>query len=171
MIVGNPERFAIQAEPTDEVDGWILGPFRFWLCGRPVGNWDDTADLKGCARWLEDFATRPRNRHEPGLELLSAEEVFKAVYDPVMASDIKRSDGKEKIPDAYSRFHISHLGMSSFEAVDILLLFAPDRSERCLWRNARSGEIVECRFAQGEMETIAGEFCRRFWELTGAERR
>ena len=169
MIVGNAERFAIETEPMDRVSGWILGRFRFWLCGRPIGNWEDAADLKGCARWLEDFATVPRDRHEAGLEVLSAEEVFKAVYDPVMASDIERANHLGGIRDAYSRFHISYLGMSSFEAFDVLLLFAADGSERCLWRDARNGEMGECRLAQGEMEKIAAEFCRGFRDLTGGE--
>jgi hypothetical protein len=165
MIAGNPERFAIEAEPTERVSGWILGRFRIWLRGRPIGDWDDTADLKGCARWLDDFAAVPRNRHEPGLEVLSAEEVFKAVYDPVMASDIERADRRDEIPNAHSRFHISHIGMSSFEAFDVLLLFTADGSERCLWRDARSGEIGECLLGHGEMENIAIEFCRRFKDL------
>jgi hypothetical protein len=163
MISGNPDRFGIEAEVSEIVDGWTLGRFRFWLCGRPVGNWDDTADLGGCLRWLEDFATVPRDRHEPTLEDASAETVFRYVYDPVMASDIRATDMGVK--DAYSRFHISHLGMSAFETYDVLLIFENDGAERCLWRDARSGAIAECRLSRGEMESVAAEFVRHFKAL------
>jgi hypothetical protein len=43
------------------------------------------------------------------------------------------------IPDIFSRFHISRLGMSSFDAIDLLLVSTSDGHERCVWRNARNG--------------------------------
>jgi hypothetical protein len=162
MIVGNPQRFAIEAEPTQAIDGWILGRFRVWLCGRSVGNWNDTTDLKGCAQWLEDFARTPRNRYEPQLDHCPADEVFKAIFDPIMAFDIDSIGYRKDIPDAYARFHISHIGMSSFEGVDLLLLFTSEGTERCIWRDARSGDMNECHLQSGEMERVAAEFSTSF---------
>src|SRR5687768_1015721 len=104
MIAGNPNRFAIECEPLEQSGGWLLGRFRFWLCGKPAGNWDDHADLRGCVRWLHDFANVPRDRFERSLSSAKAEEVFRRLYDPVMHT------GKRPAPvqDAFSRFHISH---------------------------------------------------------------
>jgi hypothetical protein len=79
MIVGNRQRFAIDAEPEDPVDGWIFGRFRFWLGGVPVGNWDDAADLLGCVKWLEDFTSKPRDRLEPKVHGLSATELIRII--------------------------------------------------------------------------------------------
>jgi len=159
MIAGRKERFAIEAEAEDRIDGWVLGRFRFWLCGRPVGDWDDSADLKGCVRWLRDFASIPRNRHEAALAAAPAETVFRCAYDPVMA------DGRSstsRVEDAFGRFHISHIGMSAFEQFDILLLYDEHGGERCLWRRAGSAAIEECRLWRNEMETVAKEFCDLF---------
>jgi hypothetical protein len=64
--------------------------------------------------------------------------------------------------DAFARFHISHIGMSSLEQFDILLLYDAHGGERCLWRQADATKIEECRLWRNEMESVAGEFCRLF---------
>lgn len=158
MIAGDKQRFAIEAEPQESVDGWILGRFRFWLCGEAVGNWDDAADLKGCVGWLRDFATKPRERFEPSLEEASPREVYERAYEPIMTSGAK----SPPIADAFARFNISHLGMSAFELFDILLLKDSNGGERCLWRRAGEEEVHECRLWRNEMETVANDFCDRF---------
>jgi hypothetical protein len=162
VLVGDPQRFAIEAEPGEPVDGWILGRFRLWLGGVAVGDWDDAADLRGCANWLEDFATRPVNRFEARLEHLSADDLVRILYDDFMTKDVSRGGDSDAIADIYSRFHISHLGMSSFNAIDLLLVAISDGSERCVWRNACDGAIGEARLAHGEMETVAADFSRQF---------
>lgn len=158
MIVGSKERFAIEADPQEEMDGWVLGGFRFWLAGQPVGNWDDAADLRGCVRWLRDFATVPRDRYEPALATAPAEEVFRCLYDAAM----DRGNGSTPAHDAFARFHISHIGMSSFELFDILLLYDAHGGERCLWRRAGAAHIHECRLWRNEMERVASESCDLF---------
>jgi hypothetical protein len=158
MIAGRRERFAIEAERQEDLDGWVLGRFRFWLCGQPVGDWDDSTDLRGCVRWLRDFATMARDRYEPALVAATSEEVFRYVYDPVIGEGISRA----RFEDAFARFHISHIGMSSFEKFDILLLYDAHGGERCLWRRAGSPNIEECKLWRNEMETVAIEFCELF---------
>jgi hypothetical protein len=158
MITGRQERFAIEADLQEQLDGWVLGHFRFWLCGQPVGNWDDSADLRGCVRWLRDFATVTRDRYEPALAAAPAEEVFRCLYDPVMGAGSSSTPYK----DAFARFHISHIGMSSFEHFDILLLYDAHGGERCLWRVAGATKIEECRLWRNEMESVAKEFCDLF---------
>jgi hypothetical protein len=160
MIVGDKGRFAIEAEPAEWEGDWLFGRFRFWLCGQPVGNWEDSVDLKGCLRSLRDFATNPRNRCEPGLASAPPEVVFRIAYDSVMAGARDRGL-RETIPNTVARFHISHIGMSSFDRFDLLLVKDPHGGERCLWREAGS-EIRECRLWRNEMEQVALEFCTMF---------
>jgi hypothetical protein len=162
MIAGFRERFAIEAEVEDRITSWVLGHIRFWICGRPVGNWVDSVDMLGCLRWLREFSDTQRDRYEPGLWNLPANEVFRLLFDSVMAvGDIRTG---MQIRDAYSRFHISHLGMSSFERFDILLLHDEHGAERCLWRESGIDEIHDCRLWRREMELVAGEFCDRLEE-------
>jgi hypothetical protein len=64
--------------------------------------------------------------------------------------------------DAFARFHISHIGMSSFEEFDILLLYDAHGGERCLWRRVGATTIAECKLWRNEMEAVAKEFCEAF---------
>lgn len=165
MIVGDPQRFAIEVQAEDRpTAGWLLGRLRFWLGGAPVGNWDDAVDLRASVRWLCDFAEKARDRFEPAVADLSKAEVVRILFDEYMSS----TDVPKRAPDIgdiFERFHISHLGMSAFDAVDLLLLFRADGSERCIWRDSRSGVIGEVQLAPREMETVAAELCGRFREL------
>src|SRR6187200_916318 len=122
MIAGDPERFAIEAEVEERIDNFVLGHFRFWMCGRPVGDWRDSADLLGCLHWLKDFHDEPPNRYEPGLWDLPPGEVFRLLYDPVMAGSNAVPVHEAPVPNAYSRFHIAYLGMSSLDWFHVLLL-------------------------------------------------
>jgi hypothetical protein len=158
MIVGRRERFAIEAEVQEELNGWVLGRFRIWLCGKPIGNWDDAAHLSGCVNWLRHFATVPQDRYLPSLANAPAEEVFRALYDPVMGP----GDLVAPIEDAFARFHISYIGMSSFELFHVLLLYDVHGGERCLWRRVGATKIEECELWRNEMEAVAKEFCDLF---------
>lgn len=80
MIVGRKDRFAIESELGEIVDGWVLGRFRFWVSGESVGNWDDAVDLKGCVGWLRDFASCPRDRFDPSLLGVDAHLAFRYVF-------------------------------------------------------------------------------------------
>jgi hypothetical protein len=168
MIAGTRERFAIEAEVTERIETWILGHIRFWICGEPVGNWADSADLRGCINWLREFHDMQVDRHEPDLVDLPADEVFRLVYDNVMPGGTPFGHPWEH--EARRRFHISYLGMSSFELFDILLLTNALGAERCLWRAAGSTEIHDCRLWRREMESVAGEFCTRFESVMRAAR-
>jgi hypothetical protein len=158
MISGSKERFAIEAEPLEVTDGWILGRFRFWICNQPVGNWDDFADLRGCVRWLREFATESKDRFEPSLANAPPEEVFVSLYESTMTADSER----KPVEAAYARFFVSHLGMSSMEAVDILLLYDEHGGERLIWRSDGSSAVRECRLWRREMEDVAADFCDQF---------
>lgn len=160
MIVGNRDRFAIEAQVESREDAFVLGHFCFWLENCCVGNWNDSTDLLGCLRWLRDFSSVPRDRYEPGLWNLPPAGVFAVIYDSVMRGSHWRSVGS--VRDAYARFHISHLGMSSFDRFDLLLLKDRLGTERLLWRQAGIEAIHDCYLDPLEMETVAQEFCDRF---------
>lgn len=162
LIVGNPKRFAIEVEPRDFRDRWVLGGFRLWLFGRAFGDWSDAADLVGCVGWLEHFASTARDRFEPILDSLPAADVFARIYDPSMSPDARWDERVEGVGDVYSRFCISHVGMSSLDRVDVLLLYAADGSERCLCREMPGGAIFEFRLEAGEIEAVAAKFASEF---------
>jgi hypothetical protein len=162
MISGSKQRFAIEAE-VDAADlPSIWGRFRFWLCGRPVGDWEDRCALQASYNWLRDFAQLAVNRIEPSVANLDASEVFRLLVNPVLGPGGIADPRKQPIPFAYERFHITHLGMSSFDPYVMVLVKDANGSERCLWRKHGEDEIQECRFDPGEMESVAVEFCDAF---------
>ena len=165
MIIGDKSRFAIEAEPDSFVDGWILGHFRFWVDGKEIGDWGDTADLKSCCGWLRDFQSKPVDRFDASLRGLDRSGVFRLLYDTVMGAGGIANPEEQPIPCAFSRFHIGYLGMSSFDRFHLLLVKDAAGRERLLWRKAGSSLIHEFTFEPNEMEAIAGQFCDQFEKL------
>lgn len=155
MIFGDKKTFAIECEVAERIDDWVFGHILFWLCESPVGDWKDSTDLKGCLNWLNDFTSDSRNRFEPDLIGADKDTVFEWLYDPVMQTNKKGLNREPKFDDTFSRFHISHLGMSSFDRFDILLIEQPGNDQRCLWRSDDSYEIKECYIPEGEMQRVA----------------
>jgi hypothetical protein len=129
---GHSDDFAIEAEVTDNVGKWVYGTLIFHVNGEVVGNADDAADLLGCRHWLRNFLARVRLPADDALGVMTPEEFFAVVFDPVMAGG---NAATARYPDAFRRFSISHLGMSSFDRFDLLLV--PLRGgDRLLWREA-----------------------------------
>lgn len=102
MISGNRERFAIEAEVQETVGKWVFGIF-----------------VSGCVTisWLREFAETSRDRYEPALLGLDAVEVFRRAHGSAMRGGVMEPN--HRLDDAYARFYISHLGMSSFDRFDI----------------------------------------------------
>ena len=162
IISGNKKRFAIEAQVEEIVDGWVLGYFRFWAEGEEIGDWTDSADLLGCLRWLQDFADRPRDRFDSTLTAQSAEQVFRTAFDvekPSFWAVPRPSTPFGRIPQSVARFHISHIGMSSFEDFGLLLLKDHRGHERLIWAYNKSPKIRELFLHPLEMEHIALDFC------------
>jgi hypothetical protein len=87
------------------------------------------------------------------------EDIFSLLYEPAIHPTSEHSS--QLFDRIYDRFHIRHLGMSSFEKFDVLLL--DDRSEqRCLWRAKKDLAIHEAVFPSGTMEEIAARFVAWF---------
>lgn len=165
MLAGDKQRFAIEVEPETFAEGWILGHFRFWLGGHPVGDWSDAADLRGCAWHLRDFAENPRDRYDERLDGAEPAAAFRLLHDTVFGVNAIAHPADQPIPHAYERFHISYLGMSSMEGFDLLLMKDREGNERCLWRQAGEPPVREQRLGPGEMESVARDFCQQFKDI------
>ena len=163
MIFGDKKIFAIECELTDRIDDWVYGYIVFWFCGQPVGDWDDSTDLKGCLSWLKNFASEARNRFEPELEWADKDTAFEWLYESVMHKNGENPINTPKFEDVFSRFHIAHLGMSSFDRFDLILIEQPHSKQRCLWRHESNNEVHECYIPEGEMQKIA-KLCQTWLE-------
>ncbi len=156
MIFGDKKLFAIEISIKDTVEDWIFGNFMFWFKNLPLGNSeDDGVDLKGCMNWLKDFIEVPRNRFEKNLYTIPKTEAFKLLVENVLAS-YSQNSGNEFYENTFSRFHISHLGMSSFDDLILLLIENESRQQRCIW--AETGkELDEIFLPAKEMQKVASK--------------
>lgn len=174
MLFGDVATFAIECEVTVRFDArWTFGHFRMWAAGQSVGDYGDSADLRGCLNWLVDAVSSVDARCEPTLDDRSKVEVFQLVYDPFMVAipkgvpfwDIEfpeetdeRVSARSAYPDAMNRFHLDHVGMSSFEKWSVLLIERGDGGQRLLWRRISDTEIGECVLRPNCFEDVASEF-------------
>ena len=122
MLIGDKQNFAIEIKLLEIVDGWMFGTFLFWLAGEAVGDQRDRqVDLKGCINWLKDFGHNSRNRFEPGLYNMELNRAFLLLNESVIPGKQDIIFVKEPYDDVFSRFHIEHLGMSSFDQLNMIL--------------------------------------------------
>lgn len=165
MLFGNRNLFAIESEIESIVDSWVFGYFRFWISQKVVGNYSDSTSLNGCFDWLKNFIENPLDRYEPGLINMPAEKVFYLLYDSFMPEGTQYSPvNKEPFEYTFRRFYISHLGMSSFDRFDILLV-ENDNHQRILWRDAKDFIIYNTILPVGTIQQVAEEFCQWFVEI------
>jgi hypothetical protein len=165
MIFGEKNVIAIECEIEDIISDQVFGRFQLWLTGYSVGNWDDkNVFLQGCYNWAKDFWENPQNRFEPTLFEKDGHEIFELLYDSVMASPNYKGPFLIDPPyeNIYSRFHLSHIGMSSFNRYDLLLVEDKDGRQRVLWRFADDGIIHESYFPPSTIQQLVVEYCAWF---------
>ena len=130
MILGKKNQFAVEYEVEDIIDGWFLGRFRLWINNKFIGDWEDSSvDLKGCFNWLPTLIDGRVSRKENSLDSMNGKEILLAIFDSVYAVPQRST-----IKDAFSRFHIGHVGMSSFEQFDVVLIETGE-TIRFIWRD------------------------------------
>lgn len=155
MIFGNPSTFGIEVDIQERLDGWVFGKFLLHIMGSAVGNPEDATDLKGCLRWLEELDVTAPGRYEPSLDVLDAQSLFRLLCDDIMAG---RAVENPLVPEAFARFHVTQIGMSSLDRYDLMLLLLADGRSRLLWRKD-GGEAHEAVFPGGEMKQAVSECC------------
>ncbi len=138
MVIGEKEKFAIEIKILDHYDRWVVGNFLFWIDGLMVGDPEDTSvDLKGCINWLEDFVEKPRDRYEPGLYEMDKDRAYLLLCSSVLPGNQDARFVEEKYENIFSRFHITHLGMSSFDRFSVLLVENENGEQRCIWQSGQ----------------------------------
>lgn len=159
-IIGLKKKFAIEYEKSLEYQDGHYGHFSFWAQEQRIGNWEDLCDLKGVLHWCRHFVSSDIDRYEPTLESLSKEEMFAAIYDSTMVYKVTNLQPKANVKNAFSRFHISYLGMSSFADYFGILLVELTNAERLIWANLQTNIIYEAIFPKNTVNEVIQEFSR-----------
>lgn len=131
MIFGDRLLVALEISIERTIEQWVYGRFLLWLGGHSVGSHEDSgADVKGCINWLSAFLAQPRDRCVPELMFAPKDVVWRMIVEPVFES----TESEARYSDSFSRFHLSHLGMSAFDRVTLVLINDGKHNERYLWK-------------------------------------
>lgn len=174
MLFGSTSTFGIECEITSRQDErWIYGHLRMWANENPIGDYEDSIDLRGCLNWLVDFVRYENVRCEPSLDIKSKEEVFRLLFDSFMLTvpegvgilEFVHKESKELMaarlayPQARERFHLDGVGMSSFsDKWNVILVEKSDRVQRLIWRNLKDMQIHEALLTPGKFEHVTAHF-------------
>ena len=154
-LFGNPTEFGLEVTLRERSGRWCFGTLLLHVCGEAIGDPDDYADLRGCMNWLGSIEPTSDKRRAPSLESAEPAEVFRRLCDDVMAgTDVPTP----AFPDAYARFHISHVGMSSWRRYHVLLMKLEDGRNRLLWRESY-GAPRDAIIPRGLMDEVISECC------------
>ena len=157
MLIGDKNIFAINVDVTEIVDDWVFGQFYIYVKGLIIGDeTDHSVDLKGCFNWLKDLIEKPRDRYEPHLYEMDKEQVFLRLAAPVLVHENRNDFAKEFYENTFSRFHISHVGMSSFDSLVLLFIKSENGLERLIWKNS-DNDVLDAHFPAGKIELIVSE--------------
>jgi hypothetical protein len=160
MLIGDKNKFAVQITVEGAIDGWILGSYLLWACGTSIGDKSDySVDLRGCRNWMRDFIEKHRDRYGPGLYEMDKVQAYVRLASAVLPGENPSGFAQEMYDDTFSRFHISHIGMSSFDNVTLLMVKNEKGMERLVWRSGDE-EIKDAYLEAGEVERIFGEAMR-----------
>lgn len=161
MLVGDRENFGIEIHLRSAVGNrWIYGTYVLWANGMPIGDPNDHAvDLRGCCNWMQNLTERPPDRYEPGLYEMDRTVAYVRLASSALANPSSNRFAKEAYADTVSRFHISHIGMSSFDRVTLLWLKNLSGSDRLIWQVGEDS-IQDAHVRAGLMETAFREAIR-----------
>lgn len=167
ILCGVKQKFAIECQVEKKLSQrWIYGRFRFWIHSQSVGDWGDFTVLTDNFYHLKEFIEKPQSRMEPGLDVLSKEDLFAVLCDNVVTNEARDYQffGEEIYPNTYNRFHINYLGSTAFDTYEILLLETStfQRIVWRMWRETDSDIIFEATFAPYTIQDVAKEFCLWF---------
>lgn len=159
MLIGKRSNIAIEYKIEDRIDGWILGRIQCWIDGHSVGNWNDTVDLKACANWMSKFIDQKIDRTDINLFKMPGNTAFNLIYNSIF-----QKPGEGTIPDAFSKYSISHLLMSSWEKFNVFLI-TNNGDCRILWRCTEHDVIFEHYDSLARINKIFSEWLNVFGEI------
>jgi len=159
MIVGRPERFAIQYEIEKQSDGWLFGEFCYVLNCRLVGKFDEGATLNvaiaGISRLLGDAG----NRCDSELMQKAALGVYNQIHAALYSDDGRTDNEIKRDAQTFARFNIGSF-IDVFDGWECYLV-EQDGIARILCKEAKlESPLIEVVLREGEFDSVCREFLR-----------
>ena len=156
MLFGDSSRFSIEANALRASGKWMYGNLRFWVGGNALGNFDDSADLAGSARWGRRFLAASARRTRPDLDPLPVEAVYRELFGRFFERGGSRS-GEMFDRDPYV---LDEVGESSLrDRVSVLAVRRADGQDRIIVRDHREAATWEHLAYAGYCDEVLAEYC------------
>jgi hypothetical protein len=161
MLFGDKDTFAIEAEMLEIYDKWTYGRLRFWIGGRPVGDFEDTSDLAGSARWGRTFLAASPRRTRPDLDQTSCEGVYATLHGRFVQPSSAAADKGWPGPWEREPFLLDEVGESALrDKFSIIAVRRGDGSERIVVSSFDDECVWEVAVAPGACDRTIESYCR-----------
>jgi hypothetical protein len=155
-IFGQQASFAIEAEFTGAEDKWRFGHLRFWIGGSPIGDFDETSDLAGSARWGRQFLSASARRSRGDLDDSPGDAVYYQLYGRFFER------GGSAPGESFDRdpFVLDEVGESSLrDKVTILVVRRGGGRDRVLLRDYQRDGFEEHDIPRGICDEAIDSYC------------
>lgn len=117
------EELSLHFEIGDIHDGWIYGRFYMLAKGMTIGDpGEKSVHMQGCLNWWRKFVNSPIDRCDPSFFYATKDVAYKKLASCLVTDSSDDRECTELDMDIFDRFHVSHLGMSSFDNATVLFL-------------------------------------------------
>lgn len=156
MLFGERSVFAIEAEPEGKVGSMYFGRLLFWFHGEPVGDFQDTSDLAGSARWGRRFLSATFKRTRADLDSVAPTELYHTLYGRFF----ERGGSAPSEPFDRDPFVLDEVGESSLrDRASLLVVRRGDEHDRLILRDHKTGKVQEAILAPEVCDRIIDAYC------------
>lgn len=157
MIFGNASQLAIEAKIIGAEGKWIFGHLRFWVAGNALGDFEDTSDLAGSARWGRRFLSASPRRTRPDLDEQDVDHVYWILFARFFKT------GGSALDELFERapYILDDVGESSLrDRVSVLAVRRSDGRDRIIVHDHRvPGKSWEEILPVGMCDEVVASYC------------
>jgi hypothetical protein len=160
MLFGRKNDFAIEiGEVLPEGYNGPSCQFRFWIGGRPIGDWDDRISLLTSVHWMQLLIDQRPFRTAESTADESTEAVFMAVYDAFFDADPFNPGPAEHYRD---RHHLDDIGLGAIsDKFGLVVVELPSREQRVVVKDFRAEMIAaDVRLPEATVEEVGQQYIR-----------
>lgn len=160
MLSGDKSTFAIECEVRDEIDSFVYCNFRFWVAGKPIGDWNEEAVLGVLMHSANVFMLYQGDRCLNIPNNMNAEQLWQHI-DKVANSD-DPDDLRISLEGRYRQRYLLH-EISDDSVATVCEVFVVDRGDgmqRLLWKNKGDNNIQEMTLPKLTIDNTVSDFLR-----------
>lgn len=158
MLSGDKSTFAIECEIRDAVDSFVYCNFRFWIAGKPIGDWDEELVLGVLMNSAVVYMRYQGNRCLDIANNMNTEQLWNHI-DRVVNSD-DPDELHMSLECRYRQRYLLHeISDGSVATVcKVILVYRNDGMQRLLWKSKGANNIQEMTLPKLTVDKAVADF-------------